>query len=391
MSYATWIGGLAALLLTLGAEAATEKAAAVRGFSRMAGYSLAVLCVSGVLRALADVAAWHALLDTLFGRLVVLKAGLLVVLAALGAYNRFRTVPAVSAGPGGLRTLRRIGSIELGVASIALLAAATLSSTLPPGLIKATPTPAPPPHVLVSGTSNGVRASLEVSPDYVGPNRFTLRLYDAASGRALAGAAPKTAKLVLSPAGGTVSTAADSSTSTATTATLALTASGGGAYSALGDDQLSSIGRWNVTAEVEVSGHAVAIPLSLTCVPSPDQLEEMTMGRMSMAYGIQLPGGRQLEAYLTPGHPGQDTLHVVFTDQHNAPIALRSNPVVTFHSEAAAGMTRNLPMRSLGASLLTQGQYLGTAVFAAGHWQFHVSAVGTDGSRLDADVVLSVT
>ena len=44
---------------------------------------------------LAEVAAWHALLATLFGRLVVLKIALLAVLAALGAYNRFRAVPAV--------------------------------------------------------------------------------------------------------------------------------------------------------------------------------------------------------------------------------------------------------------------------------------------------------
>ena len=115
------------------------------------------------------------------------------------------------------------------------------------------------------------------------------------------------------------------------------------------------------------------------------------MGRMSMAYGIQLPGGLQLEAYLTPGHAGADTLHVTFTDQHNAPIALKTTPVVTFHSATAAGTTRNLAMRPLGASPLARGQYLGTAAFAVGRWQFHVSAVGPDGRDLGADVVLSVT
>ena len=379
-SFATWIGGLAALLLALGTEPSEDKAAAVRRFSRVAGCSLAVLCLSGVLRALAEVAAWHSLLNTLFGQLVLLKVGLLAVLTALGAYNRFRVVPITA-----LRKLRRVGSIELGVASLALIAAATLSSSLPPALAAATPAPAPPPRVLVSGTANGVRAELEVSPDYVGPNRFTLRLYDATSKRALSADTHRSARLVFSPV------ARPTSASPATTISLA--PSPDGSYAAVGDDQLSSIGRWNITADVEVTGQesALAIPLSLTCVPSPDQLEEMTMGRMSMAYGIQLSGGLQLDAYLTPGHAGPDALHVAFTDQRNAPIPLGGPPVVTFRSDAPNGPARQLPMRPLGSSLLDQGQYFGAAVFAAGRWDFHVAALDTNGKALTADFVLSVT
>ena len=380
-SFATWIGGLAALLLTLGAQAAPDKAAAVRRFSRVAGYSLAVLCLSGVLRALAEVAAWHALLGTLFGQLVVLKVGLVAVLAALGAYNRFRTVPAVTRSLSSLRKLRRVGSVELGVASLALVAAATLSSSLPPALAQATPAPTPPPRVLVDGAADGLRAGLEVSPDYVGPNRFTLRLYDAASGHALTRGTLTAAKLVFSPAG-----------RAASAASITLAAAADGSYSAVGDDQLSAIGRWTVAADVRVSGHDVTIPLNLTCVPSPDQLEEMTMGRMSMAYGIQLSGGRQLDALLTPGHPGADALHVAFRDDRNAPIALRGGPVVTFHGEGSAGAAAEpMRMRSLGASPLDQGQYFGSAVFAAGRWDFHITAVETDGTSLSADFTLNVS
>lgn len=379
-SFATWIGGLAALLLTLGADAAPDKAAAVRRFSGVAGYSLAVLCLSGVLRALDEVAAWHALLDTLFGQLVVLKVGLVALLAGLGAYNRFRVVPAVTRSLSSLRKLRRVGSIELGVASLALVAAATLSSSLPPALAQATPKPTPPPHVLVDGATDGLRAALDVSPDYVGPNRFTLRLYDTASGHALPNATLTAAKLVFSPAGRTTDAAS-----------ITLAASTDGSYSAVGDDQLSSIGRWTVTADVEVSGRDVAIPLNLTCVPSPDQLEEMTMGRMSMAYGIQLPDGRQLDAYLTPGHPGSDALHVAFEDDHDAPIPLSRDPVVTVRADGSPGAaTRPVDMRPLGESALTQGQYFGTAVFAAGRWDFHVTAVTAGGSALTADFTLNV-
>jgi copper transport protein len=384
-AFATWIGGLAALLLTLGADAAEQKAAAVRRFSRVAGYSLAVLCLSGVLRGLAEVAAWHALVATLFGRLVVLKIALLGVLAVLGAYNRFRAVPVVADGPHAPRMLRRIGSIELGVASVALVAAALLSSSLPPALAQATPTPSPAPHVLVSGTANGVRAGLDVTPDYVGPNRFTLRLYDATSGRELPSAETTSAKLVLTPAAGAASRAG---------ATVVLTRSADGSYSAIGDDQLSAIGSWAVTADIEVSGRAVAIPLALTCVPSPAQLEEMTMGRMSMAYGIQLTDGRQLKAYLSPGRAGLNAVHVAFTDQRNAPISISGVPTLTFREAAATDSpapSRTLTLRPLGPNTLARGQYLGTAVLGAGRWTFHVAAVASDGTVLSAEFVLDVS
>ena len=384
-AFATWIGGLAALLLTLGADAAEQKAAAVRRFSRVAGYSLTVLCFSGVLRGLAEVAAWHSLVATLFGRLVVLKIALLGVLAALGAYNRFRAVPAVADGPQAPRMLRRIGSVELGVASVALVAAALLSSSLPPALAQATPTPSPAPHVLVSGTANGVRAGLDVTPDYVGPNRFTLRLYDATSGRELPSAQTTSAKLVLTPAATAQSRAG---------ATVVLTRSADGSYTAVGDDQLSAIGSWAVTADIEVSGRAVAIPLALTCVPSPAQLEEMTMGRMSMAYGIQLSGGRQLEAYLSPGRAGLNTVHLAFTDQRNAPISISGVPTLTFHQAAATGSpapSRTLTLRALGPNTLARGQYLGTAVLGADRWTFHVAAIDSDGTVLSADFVLNVS
>jgi copper transport protein len=384
-AFATWIGGLAALLLTLGAREVEGKSAAVRKFSRVAGYSLAVLCLSGVLRGLAEVAAWHALATTLFGRLVVLKIALLGVLAALGAYNRYRAVPAVAEGPRAPRMLRRVGSVELGVASVALLAAALLSSSLPPALAQATPTPSPAPHVLVSGTANGVRAGLDVTPDYVGPNRFTLRLYDATSGRELPSAETTSAKLVLTPAATAQSRAA---------ATVILTSSADGSYTAVGDDQLSAIGSWAVTADIEVSGRAVAVPLALTCVPSPAQLEEMTMGRMSMAYGIQLPDGRQLAAYFSPGRAGLNAVHLAITDQRSAPISISGVPTLTFHQVAATGSpppSRTLTLRPLGPNALAHGQYLGTAVLGAGRWTFHVTAIDSTGHVLSADFVLSVS
>lgn len=375
-SFATWIGGLAALLLSIGTEASPEKTAAVRRFSRIAGYALAVLCVSGVLRALDEVGAWHDLMTTLFGRLIVLKAALLALLGCLGAVNRYRSVPAADSN---LRSLRRIGTVELGVAALALIAAATLSSSLPPALAAAAPAAPVVPHVLVYGTSADLRAGLEVSPDYAGPNRFTLRVYDAVSGRASPPGSPSTADLVFTPVGRSPGTAAR----------IVLTRAADGSYTAVGDDQLSSIGRWRVTADLRYSGRQVSIPFSLTCAPTPAQLEEMTMGRMAMVYGIQLADGLQLEAYLTPGRPGPETLHLVFTDQRGAPVLLGSAPNATFHPDGSTTTPHDLALRPVGAGALFEGQYFGTAVFAAGRWDFHVTAQA-DGRELGADFVLSL-
>ena len=375
-SFATWIGGLAVLLASLGVEASPAKAAVVRRFSRVAGYSLAALCVSGVLRALDEVGAWRALVDTLFGRLVLIKIGLVGVLALLGAYNRFRSVPAAGTS---LKRLRRVGTVELGVAALALVAAATLSSSLPPALAQAAPVAAVAPHTVVYGTADGIRASLEVSPGYPGPNRFTLRLFDAASGKPVPATGSTDADLVLSPV---VQTSAD-----AAAGKLALATAVDGSMTAIGD-QLTLTGQWKISAELRIAGRNVVVPFDLDCAPSPTQVSEMTMGRMTIAYGIQLSGGRQLEAYLTPGHPG--ALHLDFTDRRNSPIALVGPPAVTYNAEGSSD-SRDLAMQAMGTSALYLGEYYGALTYGSGHWDFRVTATAADGTKLSASFTLTVS
>jgi len=374
-SFATWIGGLAVLLASIGVEASPAKAAVVRRFSRVAGYSLAALCVSGALRALDEVGAWRALVDTLFGRLVLLKIGLVGVLALLGAYNRFRSVPAAGTS---LKKLRRTGSVELGVAALALVAAATLSSSLPPALAQAAPVAAVPPHTVVYGTADGFRASLEVSPGYPGPNRFTLRLFDATSGKPVPATGSTTADLVLSPI---VQASADEA------ANLALARAVDGSMTAIGDG-LTLTGQWKISADLRIFGRTVVVPFDLDCAPSPTQVSEMTMGRMTMAYGIQLAGGRQLEAYLTPGHPG--ALHLDFTDRRNSPIALAGPPVVTYNAQGSAD-SQSLAMQAMGTTALNLGEYFGALTYGSGHWDFRVTATAADGTKLSTSFVLSVS
>lgn len=372
-AFAVWIGGLAALLVTLGAEPEPAKGAAVRRFSKVAGYSLGVLILTGVLRTLDEIGPWHALGDTLFGRLILIKLALAAALTGLGAYNRYRSVPAVDAS---LRRLRRAGTAEVGLAALALVAASTLASELPPALIAAVATPAPPPHITVSSTAQGVHASLDISPGYPGPNRFTLRAYDA-SGHAL------TLKLT-APATLTFRLPARPEV---TADTLTLTQADDGSLTAIGE-QLALTGSWAVTADLKLAAGSTDVPFTVACALSPTQIEQMTMGRMVMVFGIQLTGGRQLEAYLTPGRPGNDTLHLLFTNQRNGPISLSTAPTVTVHRDGQ-NAAHPIPMRATEAGFI-QGNYFGQTLFTAGRWDFHVEASETGGTPLIADFALTV-
>ncbi len=94
-----WTGGLAAVVVLLAANRSLLAAALPR-FSRLATVCLVVVAVTGLVNAVSELTANHALLDALFGTgygvLVLLKLGCLVLLAALGGNIRFRLLPAIT-------------------------------------------------------------------------------------------------------------------------------------------------------------------------------------------------------------------------------------------------------------------------------------------------------
>ena len=337
--------------------------------------SLAVVGGTGLLRALDEVAAWQALAATLFGQLVVVKVALLVCLAVLGAWNRFRTVPAAGRS---LLGLRRAGGIEIGLAGIVLLASAILTSLVPPALVQTAARQPAPARLLVQGrtpaTAAGValRATLEISPGYPGLNRFVVRGGDAQSRRALGGAVVLRFQMPSRPE--------------VPASTLALSRTPDGTLSAAGSN-LSLIGDWVVTAQLRDAGAAVEVPFAVACSPSPQQLDQMTMGRMPMLYGIRVGGSSQLEVYLSPGRPGRNTLHLVFTDLRDAPISVRDTPSVTARQ---ARTTRTLAVFRLGFATPTPNQFYATGAFAAGRWDFVVRATADDGSSLDTRFSLAL-
>ncbi|MGW6978024.1 copper resistance CopC/CopD family protein [Streptomyces sp. NPDC054932] len=87
MAVATWLGGLAALLVALHKVPGIERAA-VRRFSRVAFVSVLVLAVTGIYQSWRQLGSWSALTGTDYGRLLLLKVGLVAVLLAIAYMSR---------------------------------------------------------------------------------------------------------------------------------------------------------------------------------------------------------------------------------------------------------------------------------------------------------------
>src|SRR5262249_22571074 len=112
-----------------------------------------------------------------------------------------------------------------------------------------------------------------------------------------------------------------------------------------------------------------------------------TMGDMPMAYGVHLSNGWRLQAYLTPGHSGRNTLHLAFTDQRNGPVEVADTPVVTAKQGST---TRTLQTLRLAVGTPTANQFYAVGTCAAGRWDSHVPATAGDGTHLDTTFPLTV-
>ncbi|MGW2403547.1 copper resistance CopC/CopD family protein [Streptomyces sp. NPDC001739] len=87
LAVATWLGGLAALVVSLYWGPPVERTA-VRRFSRIAFGSVLVLVATGLYQSWRQVGTWTALTGTTYGRLLLLKVGLVAVLVGIAWFSR---------------------------------------------------------------------------------------------------------------------------------------------------------------------------------------------------------------------------------------------------------------------------------------------------------------
>jgi len=149
-----WLGGLLALGLALRRD--EDRSALMRRFSNVAVVSVALLAVTGVVRALSELSKVSQLWTTGYGAALIAKSALLLVLVALGWVNRYRLVPR-----GDVLRLRRSVAGEL-VLFAGLIVAVALLTDLRPGRDRnaaaaavAGPPPLPADHMVVQAQESG--------------------------------------------------------------------------------------------------------------------------------------------------------------------------------------------------------------------------------------------
>jgi copper transport protein len=132
-----WGGGVVALVWTLhrrrraGASAGGDDTPAmVLRFSNLATVAIVAAGVTGGFLAWREVRTLHELTASGYGRVLLAKVGVVVVIALLGAYNHFRLMPAMRQGKAraALRQLvRTLGAEALGLVVVVGLTAALVN------------------------------------------------------------------------------------------------------------------------------------------------------------------------------------------------------------------------------------------------------------------------
>ena len=187
LSMSAWLGGIAVLVFALRSATArlepvdrTRLLAAVVGrFSTLAGVAIAVLLATGVVQGIVEVRTFGHLLDTAFGRAVLIKVVVALGIVSLGYVNRQRLLPALRAAgdsPGRAGVLlRRTLRAELALGLVAIAATGALSGYAPSIAVSSGP-------YSTSAILGPARMEVTVDPARVGPNQLHMYLFDRRSG-----------------------------------------------------------------------------------------------------------------------------------------------------------------------------------------------------------------
>ena len=140
MAAGAWIGGLLALVLLIPVLSRAGQAAAaakvLHQFSGMGYFAVAVLLLTGLLKAWLLVASPHGLVSTPYGWTLLVKLALFAAMGGLALLNRFWIAPALAARPTDpalwLGRLQRQVLAELGLGLLVLAAVGLMGALEPP-------------------------------------------------------------------------------------------------------------------------------------------------------------------------------------------------------------------------------------------------------------------
>jgi copper transport protein len=365
LAVGVWVGGLAWLLLGMRSSGPSERAA-VKQFSLIAGIALAVVAVTGVVRAIDEIGgigAWRRLFETSFGVALLIKGALFAGLVALGARNRYVNVPAVSQRGERFRSLHRTVGGEVALA-VGIFGVTGVLTQLPPAAqVAAAPSPAPA-RVVATGSdfATSARVRLTIMPGTVGPNHFEARITDYDTGEPLvATSVSLTFRLSGHAELGSPS--------------LDLSRTAPGVWAGEGTP-LSMPGAWDVSVLIQGSARSVVVPLEVQTRAPPQHIEVTRAPGQPTLYTITLPGGVSLQTYIDPGTPGNNVVHFTFfqASGDEQPIASATATATT-----PAGDTEDLPLIRFDP-----GHFVANTRLDEGHWRFGIQATTKEGVPLSA-------
>jgi putative copper export protein/nitrogen fixation protein FixH len=373
LAVGTWLGGLVALLLLIVRRGPPNEAIgrAARRFAWSATVGIAIVAVTGVLRAIAEVGTFDQLFSTTFGLVIVAKSALFVALAGLGALNHFRHVPRAERST---HWLRRLGSTEVTIGIVVLLLSSTLVNLAPPSEVNASQVagavPADQP-LSVQGNDAGtsVIVQLIVSPGTSGFNTFqaTVTDYDThqpvtADGVSLRFAIPSRPDVGSSR--------------------LDLVSKGAGIWSATGAN-LSLDGAWTVTVTVARGAASVEVPLQVTTRAPDQKVDVNAVAGLPTIYTVHLTSNRTVQVYLDPGTAGANEVHATFFDATGTELPVQTVTMLL----GAVGS----PVAPLTPRQLEPGHFVADTTLAAGTYTLSVAGPAPNGDELVAELNVPVS
>jgi copper transport protein len=171
---ACWAGGLVLLILLIRERRDDPPVLLARRYSTVALTAIAVVVATGLLRGVSELGGIGQLVhiwDSSYGRTLAIKVAVVLVLIALGAINRYRSVGRLATDPS---PLRRIASTEVVAAVGIVLLTATLTSFAPPTNGGSSAAPLPIDVVAITGSdlATTTTVALTVTPAQPGPNLY---------------------------------------------------------------------------------------------------------------------------------------------------------------------------------------------------------------------------
>jgi copper transport protein len=171
---ALWLGGLIMLFgFLLRQTDEREQTAILPVWSRWAGLAISAVILAGVVGALIEIGTFTALFGTTYGKLMLVKVGLVALILCAAAVAR----KSVQSGQG--LKVRKFVTIELTVATLVLGVTAALTQTTPARTAEAiAQTPPAPVIYTVTLNSSLYKLTVEIDPAKSGNNLVHTYAYD---------------------------------------------------------------------------------------------------------------------------------------------------------------------------------------------------------------------